>query len=268
MKLLLLIITTIVTFNSYASQCNYSDYFSSAQLKALDNANNYYSKDWLSKILNLMDDLGDHEFTIAVLHNPSLDKYLVLLGEFHIKGRKASKLGRKLVNTFDYRLFELVPSREAPKSKISLASFISPITSVASGRIFDSTIFDLILKGLTVLPRQSNPVLLDGYSITNFKNTAANNVSTVLDIYNTIVNKSSITLDHVNLPLEVGKELIYSDEMSYVLDERNIRMAGAVTDYYNSNLPINEAIAVVGAAHVSGLIEILADSGFVLCDKE
>jgi hypothetical protein len=272
MKILLSLLLSLSASLAFSYDCQLDQNLSAEQRDAIEQARQKRTKDWLGRVLSQ----NQNEYRVDVLYSKIFDKYLVLLGEFHIKGAKASKIGLKLVDQFQYRLFELVPPREShrlgiadnPNEFISLRDALYSFTAITTGRWFDSTIFELLQKGLSFLPYQSNGVKHDNYTLRSDALISNLDVMTGLyQNYKLIKEQSELEYSYINLPLEVGPYLEPSEDDSYIIDGRNIRMVTNILLYYLYFVEDKAAVAVVGANHNVGMIDLLANAGeFVLCE--
>ena len=70
----------------------------------------------------------------------------------------------------------------------------------------------------------------------------------------------------LNLPLEVGSFLTPSEDDSYILEARNVRMASNIVTYLESEDVRGTPLVLLGAAHNPGMIELLKNDGYKRCN--
>ena len=257
MKIMTLI-ALFIAFTAQAKECDLSKGLSRKQIKVLKKANR------LKRIGPNRTLLGKHVYKVDILKD-SYDQFIVLLGEAHIKGIRSSRLGKKIVKNFNLRMLEGIPKAEAEyiqENNDQLDDALGwkrVLASVLTFNIKGSTITDAQKRGLTFLPGYQG-ILLNRDVIADVKTKTASEVLKYLP--NLIQN----TERGLNLPLEVGPFLTPSEDDSYILDERNVRMVSNIVTYLDSDLVNETPLAIVGAAHNPGMIDLLRQDGYKRCN--
>ena len=121
-----------------------------------------------------------------------------------------------------------------------------------------STITDAQKRGLTYLPGYKG-ILLD-------KNLIEEEImKTSDDILESLPKYIDRSKRGLNLPLEVGSFLTPSENDSYLIEERNVRMASNIQAYLDSDLIKGTPLIILGSAHNSGIVDLLNQEGYKNC---
>ena len=255
---LMAFLALFLAFTAQAKNCDLSEGLSRKQIKVLKKANK------LKRIGPNRTLLGKHVYKVDILKNP-YDQFIVLLGEAHIKGVRSSRLGKKVVKNFNVRMLEGIPKAEADyiqENNDQLDDALGwkrVLASLLTFNIKGSTITDAQKRGLTFLPGYQG-ILLNRDVIAEVK------TKTSKDVLKYLPNLLQNTERGLNLPLEVGPFLTPSEDDSYILNDRNLRMVSNIVDYLDSGLIKGTPLAIVGAAHNPGMIELLREDGFTRCN--
>lgn len=218
MKLLLTLFVLTLSFQTItAKTCTIERDFDPKTLKRLAKAMGYKSGDWVAKAL------GSQEYTVNIVHSEKRNRYLVLLGEYHMKRMKAHKLGKKVLSRFKYRMLEGVPRPEYSK----IDSIIDGLTKnkglknlnkkllnsknlmrLSTFRFFDSTIRTAQEDDLTFRPDTKFAVSYDDKIVREYAETSVTQPSDVIRILGEVPEWAKS--GHINLPLEVGALAIFA----------------------------------------------------------
>ena len=257
MKLMTLLALFFV-FTAQSRECDLSKGLSKSQIKVLKKAQK------LKRVGPNRSLFGKHVYKVDILSD-SYDRFIVLLGEAHIKGIRSSRLGKKVVKNFNLRMLEGIPKDEAEyieENNDQLDDALGwkrVLASLLTFNIKGSTITEAQKRGLTFLPGYQG-ILLNRDVIAEVKTNTASEVLRYLK------NLNQNTERGLNLPLEVGSFLTPSEDDSYILDERNVRMVSNIMTYLRSNLINETPLAIVGSAHNPGMIDLLRQDGFKRCN--
>ncbi len=259
MKHLSLVLILLVSFSVSAKDCDLSKGLSKNQIKLLNKAKKI-NRIGLNRTL-----LGKEVYEVDVLSTDNDDRFVVLLGEAHIKGPRSSIMGKRLNKAFKLRMLEGIPKAEAEyisnnNDELNDAlGWQRVLARVITFNFFGSTISAAQKKGLTFLPGY-NAVLLNKKVIKREKTDTAEDV---LKLLPSMIEKSEKGL---NLPLEVGQFLTPSSSESYILEARNVRMASNIITYLDNDLVKGTPLVILGSAHNPGIADLLKADGFEKCD--
>ena len=257
MKLMTLL-ALFMAFSVQARDCDLSKGLSRKQIKVLKKASK------LKRVGPNRSLLGKHVYKVDILKDSS-DQFIVLLGEAHIKGIRSSRLGKKVVKNFEVRMLEGIPKAEADyitENNDQLDDALGwkrVLASLLTFNIKGSTITDAQKRGLTFLPGYQG-ILLNRDIIAEVK------TKTARDVLKYLPNLLQNTERGLNLPLEVGAFLTPTEDDSYILDERNVRMVSNIVTYMESGLLKGTPLAIVGMAHNPGMIDLLREDGYSRCN--
>lgn len=255
------LVLSLFSIQAFGKVCNLEKGLNTKQLKSLKKARR------IKRIGLNAGLLGKNVYKVDILSTDNDEQFLVLLGEAHIKGPRSAKIGAKVVKAFPLRMLEGVPRAEVVYMNENLPELSASIGwmrvafSILSFNPFGSTISHAQKKGLTFFP---------GYEfyMVNKKRVKASKTESAQDV---LANLQTINSDSskkgLNLPLEVGEFLTPSSQDGYILVNRNLRMADNISEYLSSGQVKGTALAIVGAAHNPGLIELLKVQGFEACSN-
>lgn len=259
MKSIALSALALLISSAYAKDCKLDQVLTKKQIKSLESAKK------IDRIGLNRDLLGKDVYKVDIVRDEKNNKTVVILGEAHVKGPRSSIIGKKVVNSFNLRLLEGIPKAEA--------DFISqndPELDRALGwqrvllqgmtfNFFGSTITAAQKDGITFLPGYG-AVLLDKDII------ARADTNTAADVLDLLPKFRSLTNEGISLPLEVGDFLTPSSDSSYILEARNVRMVNNIVTYIaDERVKENTGLAIVGADHNKGMVELLLKEGYERC---
>lgn len=256
MKLISLLVF-LFAFTAQAKVCDLSQTLTKKQIKLLKKAQK------LKRFGPNRSLFGKNVYKVDLLSND--DKLLVLVGEAHIKGPRSSRLGKKIVKAFDLRMLEGVPMAEVKyieKNNEDLDDALGwqrTLAKISTFNFAGSTISVAQKRGLTFLPGY-DAILLDNDVIQKEKTETAKEV--LYHLSGLIQNADQ----GLNLPLEVGPFLTPSEEDSYLLEARNVRMVSNILTYLGSRDVRGTPLIIVGAAHNPGMIKLLNNDGYERCN--
>lgn len=115
-----------------------SEHFTAAELKSFQKAKSLISYDAIKT--------GEHEYALEVLYSQANQKFLVLLGEVHLKTEQAAAIGKEVLSHFKLRGVELVPKNESKRmsSGFDIVLYLSKFFAKHQGRKATSSIFTAI----------------------------------------------------------------------------------------------------------------------------
>ncbi|HAZ14149.1 MAG: hypothetical protein A2X86_02715 [Bdellovibrionales bacterium GWA2_49_15] len=245
---------------AHSSECNFEQGMTSKQLKVLRSAD-AIKRIGLNKVM-----FGREVYDVAIIRNPESNQFVAFLGEAHIKGPRSAVVGKKVVNQFPVRLVEGIPKLESEYMAQNLPAMSKSIgwqrilLSYLTFNPFGSTITAAQRHGYTFLPGY-DLILLDK------KRLARVPTKTSEEIVSYVTPEMLASDDFINLPMESGAFITPSSNDSYILDARNIRMAKNIAFYIDEQVVRKTPLVVVGAAHLPGLLELLADKGYEKCSN-
>lgn len=209
--------------------------------------------------------LGRDIYKIQILNNKKTNQPLVLLGEAHIKGFRSSLIGKSIVKQFTVRLVEGVPEAEMKAMAAADPEFYSGVTwkrnllQYMLLNPFESTIYDAVKSGDNLEIAQLNAIT---------KERDAHNEYTAKDLldFKGLIQKTNSPT--VNANMEFGDYLKPSSSDDYVLTARNIRMAKNISFISEAAASKGAQLVIVGSAHLPGLISLLKNKDFEVCESE
>lgn len=261
---LILTLGLLLSTNIWSKECNLNKGLSKKQLKTLKRAKK------IKRVGPNATLLGKNVYQVDILSNSDESRFLILLGEAHIKGPRSSYLGSKVVKEFPLRLLEGIPKKESLYIAENLQQLNDSLgwqriaARVITFNFFGSTITHAQKKGVSFYP---------GYSLytlnkKEFKlNAPTETAQDIIDLFQQLGKEFKQYKKGVNLPLEVGRFETPSTNSDYILVKRNERMVDSLMEYQSANLLQKTNLIIVGSAHNKGMIELLGREDFLKCDN-
>ena len=245
---------------AHSLECNLEQGLNSKQLKVLRSAD-AIKRIGLNRVL-----LGREVYDVSVVYNAQSNQFVALVGETHIKGPRSSVLGKKVVNQFPVRIVEGIPKKEAEYIGQNLPALSKSLgwqrvlLRYLTFNPFGSTITAAEKHGYTFLP---------GYDLVllNKKRLLRVPTTTSEEIVSHLTADIMAGGQYINLPMESGDFITPSSNDSYILVARNVRMAKNILFYVDEQVVKKTPLVVVGAAHLPGLLNLLAERGYQECSN-
>lgn len=199
---------------------------------------------------NVYQDPNDvHEYEVKILYSGKLQKFLVILGEYHVKTEGADEIGKKVIHQFGLRGFEFPPQEETSKLSLReqikwIAAYetINPILSKGS------TIAELLQQGITLAPK-------NWHSLGDMTKTLIDYHAFMYDDLDPFIEAN----DYVNIALETGciVESVSLSDPQYIFNDRNERMVENIVNILSKTQRSPSLLIVVGKAHIPGVTDLL-----------
>lgn len=191
----------------------------------------------------------DHEYKVKILYSHDVDKFLVILGETHVKTPLAGKIGSEVIRYFRLRGFEYVPQNEPSKLSFNelikvLVAYETAPPALSAG----STIDEMLKDGLTLAPKDWTFLPTGSKPQIDYDAWMYNDLDPLIE-----------ASYFVNIALETGCSIdsVELSDSRYVIDDRNERMVDNVISILSKTEKSPSLLIVVGKAHVSGIAERL-----------
>jgi len=259
-----ILLSLFLSLNISAKVCDLNSGLTKKQIKSINKAKKIKRVGPNSVLL------GKNIYQVDVMSDKD-SNFVVLLGEAHIKGLRSSLIGKKIIKSFPVRMLEGVPAdevkelvRKSPDLGAALG-YQRVLARYLTFNFFGSTINDARKKGLSF-------DLVNDRVIENKKIVLKTKLDDAFDIATSLDSLSNYGERGINLPLEIGRYIVPSSEESYILDERNVRMAENIVNYTTANSKriddVKAKLVIIGSAHNPGIIKLLEEnSDLEKCDN-
>ena len=199
--------------------------------------------------------LGSYVYRIEILNNKKSNQLLVMLGETHIKGAKSSAIGKEMLKQFSVRITEGIPLEEAAELKKNYPEVYAEIG-------WKRTVLSYVLFnpfGSTIKDAEKQGKVFEIKELTDaVKNRNSNNDYTEQGVKNIRNLVASAGNRYLNINMEFGDFINPSDSESYIINDRNIRMAKNISIITKATSEKGPQLVIVGSDHVFTIAGLLS----------